>query len=64
MVESTPKRAQNWIRPKRILMLAGLISLSLMPLGWQKLVNARESNTNQVATGLDWSGRLSRWKIF
>ncbi|MDY7022373.1 MAG: M23 family metallopeptidase [Cyanobacteriota bacterium] len=60
MAESTPKPVQSWIHPKRMLLLAGLIGLSLAPFGWQKLVNAREYNanysTNQVATGLDWSG--------
>lgn len=56
MGQSTPKPSQKWIRPKRMLLLAGLISLSLAPFGWQKLVSAREYGTNQVATGLDWSG--------
>lgn len=56
MGQSTPQSAKHRINPKRILLLAGLIGLSLVPFGGQKLVSAREYYSNQVATGLDWSG--------
>jgi isoaspartyl peptidase/L-asparaginase-like protein (Ntn-hydrolase superfamily) len=49
--------AQRLIQPKKILLLAGLISVSLASLGGvQRLVRAYESEETSVASALDWSG--------
>jgi murein DD-endopeptidase MepM/ murein hydrolase activator NlpD len=49
--------AQSLIQPKKILLLAGLISMSLAALGGvQQLVRAYESEETSVASALDWSG--------
>ncbi|MGF1493432.1 MAG: M23 family metallopeptidase [Microcoleaceae cyanobacterium] len=47
---------QSWTRAGRVLLLTGLISLGVAPLGWHKLGNARESQSSQTVVALDWSG--------